>query len=80
MRGPLGAVIGKYPSSDGNGEMGGGGGGIIKHNRKCRDVAFLVFFIAFWVAMIVNSSFGFNQGNPLRFRILYHKVPSLSAF
>ncbi|KAM7498718.1 hypothetical protein LguiA_023132 [Lonicera macranthoides] len=67
MRGPLGAVIGKYPSSDGNGEMeGGGGGGIIKHNRKCGDIAFLVFFIAFWVAMIVNSSFGFNQGNPLR--------------
>lgn len=41
-------------------------GGIIRHNRKCRDIAFLVIFIAFWVAMIVNSSFGFNQGNPLR--------------
>jgi hypothetical protein len=25
-----------------------------------------VLFAAFWVAMIVNSSFGFNQGNPLR--------------
>ncbi|KAK8712327.1 hypothetical protein V6N13_147567 [Hibiscus sabdariffa] len=62
MRGPLGAVIGRYPSSDGTTELGG----IIKHNRKCRDVAFLVVFIAFWVAMIVNSSFGFNQGNPLR--------------
>ncbi|XP_039040445.1 choline transporter protein 1-like [Hibiscus syriacus] len=62
MRGPLGAVIGRYPSSDGTTELGG----IIKHNRKCRDVAFLVIFIAFWVAMIVNSSFGFNQGNPLR--------------
>ncbi|KAK8973549.1 hypothetical protein V6N11_030739 [Hibiscus sabdariffa] len=62
MRGPLGAVIGSYPSSDGTTEIGG----IIKHNRKCRDVAFLVIFIAFWVAMIVNSSFGFNQGNPLR--------------
>ncbi|XP_031115625.1 choline transporter protein 1-like [Ipomoea triloba] len=65
MRGPLGAVIGKYPSSDGNGEVSSGDG-IIKHNRKCRDVVFLVIFIAFWVAMIVNSSFGFNQGNPLR--------------
>nr|GMD53258.1 choline transporter-like protein 2 [Ipomoea batatas] len=64
MRGPLGAVIGKYPSSDGNGEVSSGDG-IIKHNRKCRDVVFLVIFIAFWVAMIVNSSFGFNQGNPL---------------
>ncbi|KAK4576671.1 hypothetical protein RGQ29_027281 [Quercus rubra] len=62
MRGPLGAVIGRYPSSDGNTQMGG----IIRHNRKCRDIAFLVIFIAFWVAMIVNSSFGFNQGNPLR--------------
>ncbi|KAL8205492.1 hypothetical protein R6Q57_009043 [Mikania cordata] len=58
-------VIGKYPSSDGNGEVGGANG-IIKSNRKCRDVVFLVFFIAFWIAMIVNSSFGFNQGNPLR--------------
>ncbi|CAA0815961.1 Plasma-membrane choline transporter family protein [Striga hermonthica] len=68
MRGPLGPVIGKYPSSsDVNGENGNGiSGDIIKHNRKCRDVAFLVVFIAFWVAMIVNSSFAFNQGNPLR--------------
>lgn len=63
MRGPLGAVIGRHPSSDGTTQTGDG---IIKHNRKCRDVVFLVIFIAFWVAMIVNSSFGFNQGNPLR--------------
>ncbi|OAY54915.1 choline transporter protein 1 [Manihot esculenta] len=62
MRGPLGAVIGRYPSSDGSTQIDG----IIRHNRKCRDVAFLVIFMAFWVAMIVNSSFGFNQGNPLR--------------
>ncbi|KDP27036.1 hypothetical protein JCGZ_20971 [Jatropha curcas] len=62
MRGPLGPVIGRYPSSDGSTQIGG----IIRHNRKCRDVAFLVIFIAFWVAMIVNSSFGFNKGNPLR--------------
>ncbi|KAA3467637.1 choline transporter-like protein 2 isoform X1 [Gossypium australe] len=61
MRGPLGAVLERYPLSDGTTEDGG----IIRHNRKCRDVAFLVIFIAFWVAMIVNSSFGFNQGNPL---------------
>ncbi|KAK4484895.1 hypothetical protein RD792_007496 [Penstemon davidsonii] len=68
MRGPLGPVIGRYPSSDGGGEgMGNGNNNdIIKHNRKCRDVVFLVIFIAFWVAMIVNSSFGFNQGNPSR--------------
>jgi choline transporter-like protein 2/4/5 len=66
MRGALGAVIGKYPSSDANGDEMAGGGGIIKHNRKCKDIAFLVLFIAFWISMIVNSSFGFNQGNPLR--------------
>lgn len=65
MRGPLGAVIGRYPSSDGSAQMGG----IIRHNRKCRDIVFLVIFIAFWVGMIVNSSFGFNQGNPLRYEI-----------
>ncbi|KAL1184780.1 hypothetical protein V6Z11_A01G068900 [Gossypium hirsutum] len=59
MRGPLGAVLERYPITTED-------GGIIRHNRKCRDVAFLVIFIAFWVAMIVNSSFGFNQGNPLR--------------
>lgn len=62
MRGSFGAVIGRYPSSDGSNQ----GDGIIRKNRKCRDLVFLVFFIAFWVAMIVNSSFGFNQGNPLR--------------
>ncbi|KAM1041604.1 hypothetical protein ACFX2I_030737 [Malus domestica] len=62
MRGPMGAVIGRYPPSDGSAQMGS----IIRHNRKCRDLVFLVIFIAFWVAMIVNSSFGFNQGNPLR--------------
>ncbi|KAM7250152.1 hypothetical protein ACFE04_022035 [Oxalis oulophora] len=60
--GSLGAVIGRGPSSDGSEDNNG----IIKHNRKCRDVTFLVIFIAFWVAMIVNSSFGFNQGDPLR--------------
>uniref|UniRef100_A0A5B7C9R1 Choline transporter-like protein n=1 Tax=Davidia involucrata TaxID=16924 RepID=A0A5B7C9R1_DAVIN len=63
MRAPLGPVIGRYPSFNGS---DGHTGGIIRHNRKCRDVAFLLLFVAFWVAMIVNSSFGFNQGNPLR--------------
>ncbi|KAM1343460.1 hypothetical protein PS2_007595 [Malus domestica] len=62
MRGPMGAVIGRYPPSDGSAQMSS----IIRHNRKCRDLVFLVIFIAFWVAMIVNSSFGFNQGNPSR--------------
>ncbi|CAL5411231.1 unnamed protein product [Camellia sinensis] len=63
MRVPLGPVIGRYPTANGrDGQLDG----IIRHNRKCRDVPFLLLFIAFWVAMIVNSSFGFNQGNPLR--------------
>ncbi|KAL9669061.1 hypothetical protein QQ045_006602 [Rhodiola kirilowii] len=62
MSRPLGAVIGRYPSSDGTER----GDGIIRRDRKCRDIVFLIIFIAFWVAMIVNSSFGFNQGNPSR--------------
>ncbi|XP_057513690.1 choline transporter protein 1-like isoform X1 [Actinidia eriantha] len=62
MRVPLGPVIGKCPSSGRDGQLEG----VIKHNRKCRDVLFLVLFITFSVAMIVNSSFGFNRGNPLR--------------
>nr|DAD22915.1 TPA_asm: hypothetical protein HUJ06_024378 [Nelumbo nucifera] len=62
MRGPLGAVIGRYPSSDGQSEVGG----IIKHNRKCRDMVALIFFIGFWIGMIVNISFAYNRGNPLR--------------
>ncbi|KAG1359564.1 choline transporter protein 1 [Cocos nucifera] len=69
MGGPLGAIIGRYPTAGGGGGGGSDGemrGGIIRENRKCRDLVFLVIFIAFWVAMIVNSSFGFNQGNPLR--------------
>lgn len=45
-----------------------GGNGIIKHNRKCRDIVVLVIFIAFWIAMIVNSSFAFNRGNPFRYK------------
>ncbi|KAK1266504.1 hypothetical protein QJS04_geneDACA000496 [Acorus gramineus] len=72
MSGPLGAIIGRYPTV-GRPEQegrrtrdGSDGGGIIRHNRKCRDLVFLFIFIAFWVAMIVNSSFAFNQGNPLR--------------
>ncbi|XP_051126345.1 choline transporter protein 1-like [Andrographis paniculata] len=66
--GPLRPVLGRYPSSDGadGGTTKGGINDVIKHNRKCRDVVFLVLFVAFWVAMIVNSSFGFNRGDPLR--------------
>ncbi|KAF7109450.1 hypothetical protein CFC21_109714 [Triticum aestivum] len=65
MRGALGR------DASAGGAGGGKGGddaaaGIIRHDRKCRDLPFLALFAAFWVAMIVNSSFGFNQGSPLR--------------
>ncbi|ERM95191.1 hypothetical protein AMTRI_Chr07g31260 [Amborella trichopoda] len=66
MGGPLGAIIGRYPTAGAHSNGDPQLGGIIRHNRKCRDLVFLIIFIAFWVAMIVNSSFGFNQGNPLR--------------
>ncbi|KAM0887234.1 hypothetical protein ACQ4PT_029187 [Festuca glaucescens] len=74
MRGPLGAIIGRHFSAAAAAAAaaGAGGGGddaatgVIRHDRKCRDLPFLALFAAFWVAMIVNSSFGFNQGNPLR--------------
>lgn len=73
MRVPLGAIIGRFPfpnSSNGaqdhnpnqNLEMGD----VIRHGRKCKDIPFLVFFIVFWIALIVNSSFVFYKGNPLR--------------
>ena len=67
----MGAIIGRFPTAgmDGDSQMDGG---IIHHNRKCKDLVFLFIFIAFWVAMIVNSSFGFNQGNPLRYLHLPH--------
>ncbi|KAF2314323.1 hypothetical protein GH714_025387 [Hevea brasiliensis] len=59
MRGPLGSVIGRYPSSDGSSQVGG----IIRQIGNAEMFRFLSF-LALWVAMIVNSSFGFNQGNP----------------
>jgi choline transporter-like protein 2/4/5 len=79
MRGPLGAIIGRHASAAA--EAGGGGDddgatGVIRHDRKCRDLPFLAIFAAFWVAMIVNSSFGFNQGSPLRSL----SIPTFFAF
>ena len=76
--GPLGAIIGRYPSAAaGDDEQDPGpGGSVIRHDRKCRDWPFLFLFAAFWVAMIVNSSFGFNQGNPLRYSTHSHSAPS----
>lgn len=73
MRVPLGAVIGRFPfSSSSNDEQDQAQsqnlemGDVIRHGRKCKDIPFLVLFIAFWIALVVNSSFGFIKGNPLR--------------
>jgi hypothetical protein len=37
-----------------------------KAERKCRDVFFLLIFIAFWVGMVVVASKAFELGNPDR--------------
>jgi hypothetical protein len=79
MGGPLGAIIGRYPSAAGEDELGAAGDGVIRHNRRCHDITFLVLFAAFSVAMIVNSSFGFNQGNPLSVGINRRLLPSALA-
>lgn len=38
----------------------------IKQNRKCRDIAFLILFLAYGIGIIVESSWGFNKGDPRR--------------
>jgi len=69
--GPLGAIVGGYPppatpdiNIDRPRTLDK-----IREKRKCRDTAFLLLFIAFLVGMVVNSSFGFNRGDP--HRLLY---------
>ncbi|KAK9152733.1 hypothetical protein Sjap_000213 [Stephania japonica] len=39
---------------------------LMRHDKKCRDVVFLIIFIAFWVGMVVNASFAFKNGDPSR--------------
>lgn len=41
--------------------------GTIRKKRKCRDVLFLLLFMAFWVGMILIAVFAFSNGNPERF-------------
>eukprot|EP00741_Cyanophora_paradoxa_P015466 tig00020892_g14929.t1 len=36
----------------------------IDENRRCRDVLWLVLFIAFWIGMWVVAGFAFNKGDP----------------
>lgn len=31
-------------------------------NRKCRDVLFLLFFVAYWVGMLVVCGIAFREG------------------
>ena len=38
----------------------------IKQNRKCRDIVFLVLFLAYGIGIIIESSYGFNKGDPGR--------------
>ena len=38
----------------------------IKQNRKCRDIVFLALFLAFGVGFLIESSYGFNKGDPRR--------------
>ncbi|KAG0559037.1 hypothetical protein KC19_10G073600 [Ceratodon purpureus] len=38
----------------------------IKQNRKCRDVVFLALFFAYAIGIIIESSYGFNKGDPRR--------------
>jgi hypothetical protein len=38
----------------------------IKQNRKCRDIVFLILFLAFGIGFIIETSFGFNKGDPRR--------------
>jgi choline transporter-like protein 2/4/5 len=36
-------------------------------NRKCQDIVFLILFIAFGIGFMIESSFGFNKGEPRRY-------------
>lgn len=39
----------------------------IRRVHKVQDVAFLIIFILFLIGFIVETSFGFHTGNPLRY-------------
>eukprot|EP00250_Pteridium_aquilinum_P017010 c23411_g2_i1 orf=307-2409(-) len=38
----------------------------INEDRRCRNLPVLFIFCAFWVGMIINSSYGWNKGDPRR--------------
>jgi choline transporter-like protein 2/4/5 len=36
----------------------------VNKDRQCRDVLFLIFFVAFWIGMFVCAGVGLSQGDP----------------
>lgn len=40
--------------------------------RKCRDVLFLLIFIAFWVGMFIICGFAVREGEPMIDSCLLH--------
>eukprot|EP01137_Pigoraptor_chileana_P008442 Opistho-2@55293 len=38
----------------------------IETDRSCRDVFFLLLYVAFWIGMLVIAGFAFTKGNPAR--------------
>lgn len=40
---------------------GSSSGNRIVKDRQCRDVLFLIFFIAFWVGMLICAGVGFSK-------------------
>jgi hypothetical protein len=39
---------------------------VLAVKRKCRDILFLILFIAFWIGMIIIAINGIKQGDPKR--------------
>ncbi|BBM99127.1 hypothetical protein MPTK1_1g18950 [Marchantia polymorpha subsp. ruderalis] len=68
--GPTGAIIGGMEMSDRGSPLPMGEMTVqkprIKTERHCRDIPFLILFGLFWLGMVANSGFGWNQGNPRR--------------
>lgn len=62
-----------YPAAASTGPENEAGGSIrkpgIRRVHKAQDAVFLVVFLTFCVGIIVETSFGFHNGNPLRYLI-----------
>lgn len=64
--GPTGAIVGMCSSAGYTDGPSAPQKSRIEENRSCQDVLFLIVFVAFWVGMIINSSYGINKGDPRR--------------